>query len=353
VIALARQHIGGVLDCDVLLLLPGDDGRISALAGASDSPSTPSLSTQDVAVAQWVLEHARPAGLGTDTLPATSWLFSPLATSESGLGVLALHPHSQRTLAALERVRLSDQVRRTQVQIEAEKMRSALLSSVSHDLRTPLTGIIGTAATLSESGDELLPPVRKELLATISDEAERINRLVSNLLDMTRLESGQVTPNREWLPVEELVGAAVRRCANRLTDNIVKVKMSDDLPMLHADSVLLEQVLVNLLDNAGKYSPAGSEILVSARADAKAITVSVADHGPGIPYNEHEHVFEKFVRGQQAARKPGVGLGLAICRAIVAAHGGRIWVDDRSGGGAVFSFSLPREAEPPVTEDQP
>jgi two-component system, OmpR family, sensor histidine kinase KdpD len=366
---LARRHIGRVLDCDVLLLVPGDDGRVSVQVGTSDSPSMPSLGTQDVAVAQWVLEHARPAGLGTDTLPATSWLFSPLAVSESCLGVLGLHPHNQRTLApdqmqllatlaaltvgALERVRLSDQVRRTQVQVEAEKMRSALLSSVSHDLRTPLTGIIGAAATLSESGDELLPPVRKELLATISEEAERVNRLVGNLLDMTRLESGKVAPNREWLPIEEMIGSAMQRCAKRLAGHAVKVNVSDNLPMLHADSVLMEQVLVNLMDNAAKYSPSGSEIYISARADAKAIILSVADRGPGVPPDQHEHVFEKFVRGEQAARKPGVGLGLAICRAILAAHGGRIWIDDRSGGGAVFRFSLPREEEPQVKEDQP
>jgi two-component system sensor histidine kinase KdpD len=254
---------------------------------------------------------------------------------------------------ALERIRLSDQVRHTQVQVEAEKMRSALLSSVSHDLRTPLTGIMGAAATLSESGDTLLPPVRKELLQTISDEAERINRLVGNLLDMTRLESGQVVPSREWLPVEELIGSAMRRCDKQLADHAVKVNVADNLPMLHADSVLMVQVLANLLDNAAKYSPDGSEIYIAARADAKAITVSVADRGPGVPHDQREHIFEKFVRGRHVASKPGVGLGLAICRAILAAHGGRIWLDDRSGGGAVFSFSLPREEEPPVREDQP
>ena len=365
---LARQHVGRVLDCDVLVLLPDADGRITEGGQPTESPLRPP-SEQDLAVAQWVLEHAQLAGLGTDTLPATPWLFVPLLASGSCLGVLGLRPHSQRPLApdqiqllttlvalvagALERIKLSDQVRQTQVQVEAEKMRSALLSSVSHDLRTPLTGIIGAAGTLAESTDTLSPQVRGELLQTISDEAERVNRLVSNLLDMTRLESGQVTPSREWLPVEEAVGSAVQRYAKRLVGHAVKVNLPDDLPMLHADSVLMEQVLVNLLDNAAKYSPAPSEIDISASADATVIVVSVADRGPGVPHDQRKHIFEKFVRGQQATRKPGVGLGLAICRAIVAAHGGRIWVDDRPGGGAVFSFSLPREAEPTVTEDQP
>jgi len=366
---LSTQHLGRVFDCSVLVLLPDADDRRTAEGDRAVALSSPALDAQDLAVAQWVMEHAQLAGLGTDTLPSCRWLFAPLSISGKAVGVLGLRPLGLRTLppdqvqllvtlaaliaGALERIRLSDQVRHTQVQVEAEKMRSALLSSVSHDLRTPLTGIMGAAATLSESGDTLLPPVRKELLQTISDEAERINRLVGNLLDMTRLESGQVVPSREWLPVEELIGSAMRRCDKQLADHAVKVNVADNLPMLHADSVLMVQVLANLLDNAAKYSPDGSEIYIAARADAKAITVSVADRGPGVPHDQREHIFEKFVRGRHVASKPGVGLGLAICRAILAAHGGRIWLDDRSGGGAVFSFSLPREEEPPVREDQP
>ncbi len=366
---LARQHVGRVLDCDVFVLLPDTGGRTISQVVATAASATLSPGPQDLAVAQWVLEHAQLAGLGTDTLPATPWLFAPLMASGSCLGVIGLGPHNQRPLApdqvqllttlaaliagAIERIRLSDQVRQAQVQVEAEKMRSALLSSVSHDLRTPLTGIIGAAGTLIESTDTLSPRVRSDLLQTISDEAERVNRLVGNLLDMTRLESGQVAPSREWLPVEELVGSAVQRCAKRLAGHTVKVNLPDNLPMLHADSVLLEQVLVNLLDNAAKYSPAGSEIEIAAGADATAVTVSVADRGSGVPMDQREYIFDKFVRGQDAAKKPGVGLGLAICRAIVAAHGGRIWVDDRPGGGSVFRFSLPREVEPAVTEEQP
>ncbi len=364
---LAQRNVGRVLDCGVRVLLPDADGKFSSVGEQGDE-SAEHPSPQDLAVAQWVLEHAQLAGIGTDTLPATTWLFAPLPASGSCLGVIGLRPHNQRPLApdqvqllttlaaliagALERIKLSSQVQQTQVQMEAERMRNALLSSVSHDLRTPLTGIIGAAGTLSESGETLASPVRRELLQTISDEAERINRLVGNLLDMTRLESGQVTPSREWLPVEELIGSAVRRCPRRLAGHVVKVSLPDKLPMLHADSILMEQVLVNLLDNAAKYSPPDSEIEITAQADASTVTVSVADRGPGVVADQREHIFEKFVRGKDAARKPGVGLGLAICRAIVAAHGGRIWVDARPGGGAVFNFSVAREVEPTVAEEQ-
>ncbi len=366
---LAKEHVGRVLDCDVVVLLGDAGGRVAAQDVTTVALPTPTPGPQDLAVAQWVLEHAQLAGLGTDTLPATPWLFAPLVASAARLGVIGLRPHHQQPLApdqvqllttlaaliagALERIRLSDQVRQSQVLVEAEKMRNALLSSVSHDLRTPLTGIIGAAGTLVESADTLSSQVRSELLQTISDEAERVNRLVGNLLDMTRLESGQVTPSREWLPLEEMIGSSVQRCAKRLTNHTLKVNVPADLPMLYADSVLMEQVLVNLLDNAAKYSPAGGEIEISASADAAAATVSVADRGPGVPVEQRERIFEKFVRGQDAVRKPGVGLGLAICRAIVTAHGGRIWVDGRPGGGAVFSFALPRDVEPTVTESQP
>ncbi len=366
---LAVRHIGRVLYCDTRLLLPARDGRFAAQDDLSAGAPGPALGAQDLAVAQWVLEHAQLAGLGTDTLPATPWLCAPLGASGSCLGVLCVRPHGQRAfgpdqvqllaaLAALvagslERIALSDQVQQSKVQIEAERMRSALLSSVSHDLRTPLTGIVGAAATLTESADTLSPQVRGELLGTISEEAERVNRLVGDLLDMTRLQSGQATPSREWLPVEELIGSAVKRCAKPLASHRVKVTLPEGLPMLHADPVLTEQLLVNLLDNAAKYSPEGSEIELAAEADDSTVTVSVADRGSGVPQEQRERIFERFFRGQAAAGKPGVGLGLAICRAIAAAHGGRLWVDARAGGGSVFSFSLPREAEPIVAEDEP
>jgi two-component system, OmpR family, sensor histidine kinase KdpD len=374
---LARQHVGAALDCDVVVLVPGEAGRLTAAPPAapaaaegrsSATPPSISLSPQDLAVAQWVLEHAQLAGLGTDTLPSCPLLLAPLAGSGKSVGAIGLRPRDGRPLwpdqvqllttlatliaGAIDRIRLVDQVRDSQVQVEAEKMRSALLSSVSHDLRTPLTGILGAAGTLAESWDTLPPPVRATLLQTISDEAERVNRLVGNLLDMTRLESGQAVANREWLPVEELVGSAVRRCAKRLTGRPVRTDLADDLPMVHADSVLIEQVLVNLLDNAAKYSPPGSPIEISARAEGASIVISVADHGPGVPEDQRLVIFEKFVRGRGVGSAPGVGLGLAICRGIVAAHGGRIWVDAGPDGGAVFCFALPRADEPPVAEDE-
>jgi two-component system, OmpR family, sensor histidine kinase KdpD len=356
---LVKNHLGRIFQCDIFILLPGPNGQLSAA-------STP-FSPQDIAVAQWVFEHIQPAGLGTDTLPSSVYLFAPLAASDNCLGVVALAPPDQRpltldqrqtlmtlvtlTVGAMDRINLADQVRQTQVQVEAEKMRNTLLSSVSHDLRTPLTGIIGAAGTLIESADSLSPKIRGELLQTISNEADRVNRLVSNLLDMTRLESGRIVPNREWLPVEELVGSAMRRCSKGLIGREININLPDNLPMLHADSVLFEQVLVNLLDNAVKYSPTGSAIEVSARTDAETIVVSVADRGSGVPKDQRHSIFEKFVRGRDAAKTSGVGLGLAICRAIVSLHNGRIWVEDHPGGGTVFSFSLPREVEPELTEE--
>lgn len=368
VAALAAHHVGSVLGGRTVVLLADEAGKLAVPDRAGPDSPQPGLDRQDLAVAQWVLEHAQPAGLGTDTLPACAWLLVPLATSAACTGVIGVRPHNLRPLApdqvellttlsalaagAVERIALTDKVRRAQVQVEAEKMRSTLLSSVSHDLRTPLTGIIGAAGTLIESQNELPDGVRRELLTTISDEAERVNRLVGNLLDMTRLDSGLVVPNREWLPVEELIGSAVRRCAARLGGRSVRVVLPDNLPMLHGDPVLLDQALVNLLDNAAKYSPAGAEIEVSARADGSSVAVCVSDRGPGVPADQREHVFEKFFRGPASGKVAGAGLGLAICRAIATVHGGRVWLEDRPGGGSVFCFALPLETPPQVGEDR-
>jgi two-component system sensor histidine kinase KdpD len=368
VAALAVRHVGGVLGGRTVVLPADERGRLAATAeGGPDSPRA-ALDAQDLAVAQWVREHGQLAGLGTDTLPACSWLLVPLATSSACLGVIGVRPHDLRPLApdqmelltalaalvagALERIALTDRVRRGQVRVEAEMMRSTLLSSVSHDLRTPLTGIIGAVGTLIESQNDLPDDVRRELLTAISDEAERVNRLVGNLLDMTRLDSGQVVPNREWLPVEELVGSAVGRCAHRLGGRGVRVVLPENLPMLHGDPVLLDQVLVNLLDNAAKYAPPGTEIEVSACADGAAVTMRVADRGPGVPADLRQRVFEKFFRGPASAKVAGAGLGLAICRAVAAVHGGRTWVEDRPGGGAAFCIALPLEAQPQVGDDK-
>jgi K+-sensing histidine kinase KdpD len=227
-----------------------------------------------------------------------------------------------------------------------EEMRSSLLSAVSHDLRTPLATITGAATTLRDGGTGVDGGQREELLQMICEEADRLERLVTNLLDMTQLASGSLRVRREWTSLEEIVGSALARLDARLAGRAVRTDLPEDLPLFSGDAVLLEQVLVNLLENAAKYTPAESAVEISARADGRGMTVDVADHGPGLPPGDEARIFEKFVRGRQA-RGPGAGLGLAICRGIVEAHGGTLTAENRAGGGALFRLSLPRVGEPP------
>jgi two-component system sensor histidine kinase KdpD len=257
-----------------------------------------------------------------------------------------LETFAQQIATAVERAQLGERARAAQLRVETEQLRNALLSSVSHDLRTPLAVVTGAASTLLEArradGEE------RELLQTIADEADRLNRLVRNLLDMTRLESGALTVKKEWQPLEEVVGAALTRLEKQLGDREVTVRLPADLPLVPLDSVSIEQVLINLLENALKYTPPGSPIEISARQIANGVEVEVADRGPGIPQGQEERIFEKFQRARDA--KHGVGLGLTICRGIVAAHGGRAYAENRHGGGAVFRFTLPIEGKPPEIE---
>ena len=231
---------------------------------------------------------------------------------------------------------------------ETERLRSALLTSVSHDLRTPLAAITGAATTILESGARLDARVQQELLESVRDEAERLNRLVQNLLEMTRLESGALGLSRDWHPLEEVVGAALARLARGLASRRVAVNVPAELPLVAMDDVLIEQVLVNLLDNAVKYTPPDSPIRIIASATDRAVTVEVADHGPGLRPGEEDKVFEKFYRGQPAGGR-GAGLGLAICQGIVKAHGGRIWAQNLPEGGVSFLFTLPLGEKPPAS----
>lgn len=247
---------------------------------------------------------------------------------------------------AEERARLAEEAQNARVQADTEKLRSTLLSSVSHDLRTPLAVITGSASTLVHDDAVLDAATRTDLAQTILEEAERLNRLIRNLLDMTRLESGAVKVRKEWQPLEEVVGAALGRADARLSNRDVQVRLPADLPLAPFDGVLVEQVLINLLENAAKYSGGGS-IEITAAAGEDEIVVQVADRGPGIPAGDEARVFEKFHRAVREGSPGGVGLGLAICRAIVDAHGGRLWAENRPGGGASFQFALPIEGQPP------
>jgi len=244
------------------------------------------------------------------------------------------------TSSAMHRIRRQAREART------EELRSSLLSAVSHDLRTPLAAITGAATTLRDDTGRLSRQEQLELLDAVCEEAERLERLVRNLLDMTRVQSGALPVEREWVPLEELVGAALGRVQSQLAGRAIGTRLPPELPLLSVDPVLLEQVLVNLLENAAKHTPAGSPVDIEARATEAAVMLEVADRGPGIAPAAAVRVFERFVRGADG-NVPGSGLGLAICRGIVEAHGGVIDVRSRPGGGAVFRVSLPRRGAPP------
>ena len=235
------------------------------------------------------------------------------------------------------------------MEIEAERLRTSLLSSLSHDLRTPLGAITGAASSLLEDRANVSEATRRSLLETILEESQRMSRLIGNLLDMIRVESGALQVQKEWQPLEEPVGVALIRLEDRLRDHPVTVTLPPDLPLVPVDSVLIEQVLINLLENAVKYTPAGTPIEITAAAIDGMVRVDVADRGPGLPTGEEARIFEKFHRAASVAAAGGVGLGLTISRGIVTAHGGRIWAENRADGGAVFHFTLPLTGPQPAT----
>ena len=355
---IARRHIAEVFRAPALVLLPTTEGRLS-VRGETTAP----LDTSEAGVARWVFENRQPAGRGTATLPGASSLYVPLLSPRGCIGVLGVRPPSthafdtperlhhletfaNQTALAIDRARVADEAQQTEVRIETERLRNSLLSSVSHDLRTPLATITGVATTLLEQEGRVDAGTRRELLESVREEGDRLNRLVENLLEMTRLESGQLGLRKDWHPIEEVIGAALRRLERRLVGRRITTRVLPDLPLVAMDDVLIEQVLLNLLDNALKYTPAGSPIVIVATATDAAVTVEVADRGPGLPPGDEEKVFEKFYRGRPDHGR-GAGLGLAICQGVVRAHGGRIWVQNLPGGGVAFLFTLPLSGSPP------
>jgi two-component system sensor histidine kinase KdpD len=367
----AARHLHEVFESQVGLLLPNATGRLQPWDPGADSLSHDlggqlcfTLDAKEHAVAQWVYEHRQVAGLGTATLPSATALYIPLLGARGAVGVFGIRPAQPRRLLApeqlhlletfasqialgIERAALAEAAQQAQVQIETEQLRNSLLSSVSHDLRTPLAAIAGAASSLQEDHAALDASMRHELCQTIAEEAHRLNRLVNNLLEMTRLESGAIQVHREWQPLEEVVGAALTRLEAQLADRPLRTHLPADLPLVPLDSVLIEQVLINLLDNAVKYTPPGSPIMLSAWAIDGAVTVEVADEGPGLPPGEEHRIFEKFYRVRHATSPSGAGLGLTICRGIVVAHGGSMWAANRPGGGTAVRFTLPLTGTPP------
>jgi len=362
-LGVAIHHINEVFESETVILLATEQGQLQTrdrpiFAGADDG--------QELNVAQWAYTHKQMAGLNTDTLPSASAIYLPLVATRGTVGVLAVRPsdpyrllapdqlHLLETFAsgisvAIERAHLANEAQNATIQVEMERLRNSLLSSVSHDLRTPLASIKGAASSMLQDGDLLSPPTRRELLVTIAEEADRLNRLLTNLLDMTRLEAGAVQIKKEWQPLEEVVGVALARLDAQLEGRPVTTHLPTDLPLVALDSVLIEQVLINLLENALKYTPAATPIEISAQQIDKAVIVHVSDHGPGVAEEVKTHIFDKFYQAHPKDARRGSGLGLTICRGVIEAHGGRIWVDNREeGNGAVFSFSLPLEGEAPT-----
>ncbi len=358
-LTIAVRHISEVFRSQVVVLLPGAGGSLAPWIGGQFA-----LDANELGVGKWVHEHHQPAGLGTATLPGAAALYLPLGAPRGPVGVLGVRPadphaldapdqlHQLETFAnqtalAIERAQLADEAQEAQVRIETERLRNSLLSSVSHDLRTPLATITGAASTILENGSRLDAQTRQELLESVREEADRLNRLVQNLLEMTRVESGALQLRREWHPLEEVIGAALSRVGKQLGDRRVDTSVPPDLPLVPIDDVLIEQVLVNLLDNAIKYTPRSSPIRIMATGTDRAVTVEIADHGPGLPRGEEDKVFEKFYRGLPVGGR-GAGLGLAICQGIVKAHGGHIWAQNLPEGGVAFLFTLPLAGTPPA-----
>ncbi len=349
-------QVAVMLDVHVVLLLPAGEG-IAVRAGY---PPEDTLGEADIAAARWAWEHDRTAGRGSDSLPGARRLFIPLRTGSGPVAVIGLDaerpgalltPDQQRLMGALgdqaaiaiERVRLAEDLDRSRLLAETERLRAALLTSISHDLRTPLASILGAATSLDSYANLLDEAARRDLLGTIRDEAERLNRFVANLLDMTRLESGAIAPRREPTDVGEVAGSAIARAGKVLEAHRAVLDVAAGLPLLAIDAVLLEQVLFNLLDNAAKYAPPGSEVRLRAWRDGARLRLEVRDEGPGLPPDATERVFDKFTRLHGTDRqRPGTGLGLAICRGFVEAMGGSIAAANRTDrSGAVFTIGLP------------
>jgi two-component system sensor histidine kinase KdpD len=370
-----RTVIANLFDAEVQVLLPAD-------MSGTHPPAMDRLVIDDAlgrqagfepAIAQWSYQQSLPAGAGTDTLSGSPWLFLPLLTQMRARGVLAIRPARRRllmipeqrrlleTLAALlaiavERVHYVEIAQSAVLRVESERLRNSILSALSHDLRTPLAAMAGLAETLEMHG-EAADTEQHQLIGAMRDEVRRMSALVENLLDMARIESGDVKLNRQWHSVEETVGTALAALGSLLGSHHIETAVPRDLPLVEYDAVLIERVLFNLIENAAKYSPPGSTVRISAEVDARSLRLSIEDNGPGIPddFNTPQRIgslFEKFTRGVRESPKSGMGLGLAICRAIVAAHDGSIAVETPAHGGARFVITLPRGTAPPLLDEE-
>jgi two-component system sensor histidine kinase KdpD len=362
VVRISDESIERTFRANAALLLPNAAGQLAMASSRADTALT-----VDIGIAQWAFDKGQPAGHGTDTLPGSAVLYIPLRAPTQARGVLAVKARNRRLLRipeqrqlldtfaaliaiALERVHYVKVAQDAVVRMESERLRNSLLAALSHDLRTPLTVLVGLAESLALTKPPL-SPAQLESAKAIQDEARRMSTLVSNLLDMARIESGEVKLNLQWQPLEEVIGSALNAARGMLKQHVIDVQIPRNLPLVRFDALLIERVLVNLLENASKYTPPGSTVTLAAQVIADQLSVSVSDDGPGLTVGREEAVFQKFTRGERESATPGVGLGLAICRAIVESHHGKIIATHRPGGGARFTFTLPLGQPPAAAEE--
>ncbi|MGF6541923.1 K+-sensing histidine kinase KdpD [Paraburkholderia youngii] len=376
ILEIGTRHVVEVFQVRVAILLPDSAEKVRQKVENPDPAVTLTGADLDCDIAQWVYDQQKPAGHGTETLPAAAALYLPLSAPMRTRGVLALLsagmgefaiPQQRRMLdtfaaqiaLALERVHYVEIAQDALISMESERLRNSLLSAISHDLRTPLTAIVGFASLLAEPGHGEKAGQRStnELAEGIYEEAMRMTGIVTNLLDMVRLQEGSMRLNRQWSSLEELIGAALAASRRLLCGRQVTTHVPHDLPLVRLDAVLVERLLANLFDNAAKYTPAGSPLTISAAVveehEHRYVKVNVEDSGPGLSPGMESRVFDKFTRGEKESALPGIGLGLAICRAIVDAHGGKIGAANRTDPngivlGACFWFMLPADETPPA-----
>jgi len=353
----AVKHVAETFSGRAAVLLPDSRGRLQGPRTADAA----TLDGPDLSVAQWVFDHGRPAGLGTDTLPAARAQYLPLNGTGRTLGVLAVQPTQRRRLLlpeqrhlletfagqialAIERALRTDEAEAARVAVETESLRNSLLASISHDLRTPLAAIMAASHALNDPKMQPDADTRARLARIIENTSQEISELISNVLDLMSFQFGEVHLNRDAHSVDALVEGALARLEGRLARHPVELSLPADLPLVDVDAALVTRALVNLLENAAKHTPAGTRITVSAGLESDSVRLVIDDNGPGLPPGPPEQLFAKFERGKSEADVGGAGLGLAICKAIIEAHGGRITAAQRPGGGARFTFTLPTKA---------
>ncbi|MER0172056.1 MAG: sensor histidine kinase KdpD [Nitrosomonas sp.] len=350
VVEIANRHVSGTFNSSVAVFLPSSQEKIKVAGTSSSQPIA------DTAVAQWVYDHQLPAGFGTQTLSAAVSHYLPLQAPMRTRGVLVLEaknllfldePEEKRLLdtfaaqiaLALERVHYVEVAQDALVLMEGERLRNSLLSAISHDLRTPLTALVGLASTLTDSN--LPKNSQKELAIAIQNEAQQMSDLVTNLLDMARLQTGGVKLKKDWQSIEEIVGSACMQLHRVLATHKLVISIPPNLPLCECDPILIQRVIVNLLSNAAKFTSAGSIITISAAAENNEMAIVIEDNGPGLPRGQETRLFDKFTRGETESNKPGVGLGLALCKAIIEAHDGKIFAENCIDSGARFTIKLP------------